>query len=139
MGETSGCPYLYTMKTMNTISAVPKRKHAYRLLRGEHLSRVLRPGGRLREIPLAARLGVSRIPLREAIDQLASEGLVCRVPGLGSHARSASPQVLRDFYEMREVLDCFTVEKAAGRMTGAQLGGGWETSASPTGGAREAA
>lgn len=100
-----------------------KKEQAYRRLRGDLLGHRLLPGERLSEIPLAARLGVSRIPLREAIDQLASEGLVERVPGLGSHVRTASPQVLRDLYEMREVLECFTVGKAAGKMTGAQLGG----------------
>ena len=99
-----------------------KKEQAYRQLRGHLLSRAIRPGDRLREIPLAEKLGVSRIPLREAIDQLASEGLVDRVPGLGSTVRSASPKDLREIYEMREVLECFTVEKAAGKMSGAQIG-----------------
>ncbi|HVR86616.1 MAG TPA: GntR family transcriptional regulator [Planctomycetota bacterium] len=108
---------------INQTPILTKKEQVYRRLRGELLSHRLLPGDRLSEIPLAARLGVSRIPLREAIDQLASEGLVDRVPGLGSHVRSASPKVLREIYEMREVLECFTVEKAAGRMSGAQLGG----------------
>jgi DNA-binding GntR family transcriptional regulator len=99
-----------------------KKEQAYRTLRGHLFSRAIRPGDRLREVDLAQKLGVSRIPLREAIDQLASEGLVERQPGLGSYARSASPKDLREIYEMREVLECFTVEKAAGNMTGAQLG-----------------
>lgn len=107
---------------MNTIPALTKKERAYRLLRGELLGRSLRPGDRLREIPLAARLGISRIPLREAIDQLAGEGLVERVPGLGSRVRSATPEQLRELYEMREVLECFTVEKAAGSLTGEHLG-----------------
>src|ERR1041384_7671827 len=99
-----------------------KKEQAYRQLRGHLLNRTMRPGERLREIPLSEKLGISRIPLREAIDQLASDGLVERVPGLGSFVRSASPKDLREIYEMREVLECFTVEKAAGQMTGAQLG-----------------
>lgn len=107
---------------MNTEMPITKKEHAYRLLRGDLLSRTLLPGDRLREIPLAAKLGISRIPLREAIDQLVGEGLVERVPGLGSRVRSATPETLREIYEMREVLECFTVEKAAGRMTGANLG-----------------
>lgn len=99
-----------------------KKEQAYRQLRDHLLSRALRPGERLPEIPLAAKLGVSRIPLREAIDQLVSEGLVERIPGLGSHVRSATPKALREIYEMREVLECFTVEKAAGGMSAAHLG-----------------
>ena len=65
-----------------------KKEQAYRQLRGHLRSRAIRPGDRLLEIPLAEKLGVSRIPLREAIDQLASEGLVERVPGLGSRPSS---------------------------------------------------
>jgi len=99
-----------------------KKEQAYRQLRGHLLRREIRPGDRLREIPLSERLGISRIPLREAIDRLAGEGLVERVPGLGSFVRSATAQDLREIYEMREVLEGFTVERAAGRMSGAQLG-----------------
>lgn len=99
-----------------------KKEHAYRLLRGDLLRRALRPGDALREIPLAAKLGVSRIPLREAIDQLVGEGWVERIPGLGSRVRSATPKTLREIYETREALECFTVDKAARRMTGAHLG-----------------
>lgn len=99
-----------------------KKALAYRQLRGSLLGGALRPGARLREVPLARELGVSRIPLREAIDQLASEGLVDRQPGLGSYVRSLTPEQLEQMYEMREVLECYSVEKAAGRMTGAQLG-----------------
>jgi DNA-binding GntR family transcriptional regulator len=110
------------MYMMNTRTPTTKKDLAYRELRRHLLSRQIRPGDRLREIPLAAQLGVSRIPLREAIDQLAGEGLVERVPGLGSYVRSATGKDLRELYEMREVLECFTVEKAAGRLTAAQLG-----------------
>src|SRR6516164_4406276 len=100
---------------MNTAHAphLTKKEQAYQRLRGELLSHTLLPGARLSEIPLAARLGVSRIPLREAIDQLASEGLVERVPGLGSHVRSASPKVLGEIYEMREDL-CREIQTALG-------------------------
>jgi len=99
-----------------------KKDFAYRQLRGSLLGGELRPGARLKEIPLAQQLGVSRIPLREAIDQLASEGLIDRRPGLGSTVRSLSPGQLEQMYEMREVLECYAAEKAAGTMSGAQLG-----------------
>jgi DNA-binding GntR family transcriptional regulator len=107
---------------MNTTGPTTKKEHAYRQLRRHLLTHEILPGDHLAEIPLASKLGVSRIPLREAMDQLAGEGLVERVPGLGSRVRSATPKVLHEIYEMREVLECFTVQKAAGNMTGAQLG-----------------
>lgn len=99
-----------------------KKDHAYRQLRGSLLRGALRPGARLREIPLARQLGVSRIPLREAIDQLASEGLIDRHPGLGSYVRSLTPDQIGQMYEMREVLEGYVTEQASVKMTGAQLG-----------------
>src|SRR5579862_1242783 len=108
---------MYTLYTTMT-----KKDHAYRQLRGSLLGGELRPGARLREIPLARQLGVSRIPLREAIDQLAGEGLIDRQPGLGSYVRRLTPGQLEQMYEMREVLECFAAEKAAERMSGAQIG-----------------
>lgn len=99
-----------------------KKDLAYRQLRESLLGGELPPGVRLREVPLARQLGVSRIPLREAIDQLASEGLIDRQPGLGSYVRSLTPDELRQMYEMREVLECYSVESASGKMTGAELG-----------------
>src|SRR5262245_51405000 len=106
----TNCRLLYTIDTMNTAHGghFTKKERAYRELRGELLNHVFRPGDPLREIPLAAKLGVSRIPLREAIDQLVAEGLVERVPGLGSRVRRATPKILREIYEMRDVLECFT-------------------------------
>jgi DNA-binding GntR family transcriptional regulator len=99
-----------------------KKDLAYRQLRASLLGGMLLPGTRLREIPLARQLGVSRIPLREAMDQLANEGLVERLPGLGSYVRSMTAEELRQMYEMREVLEGYTVEKACRSMTGEQLG-----------------
>jgi DNA-binding GntR family transcriptional regulator len=110
------------MYVLYTGGAMTKKEQVYRELRGHLMSRAMRPGDRILEVPLAEKLGVSRIPLREAIDQLAGEGLVERVPGLGSYVRSASPKDLREIYEIREVLECYAVEKVAGRMSGAQLG-----------------
>src|SRR5438045_6948871 len=112
------------MYMMNTSRPrVSQKEHAYRQLRGRLLDRMLLPGDRLREIPLAEKLGVSRIPLREAMDQLASEGLVERVPGLGSYVRSASPKELRELYEMREVLECFAAEdRKSTRLNSSHLG-----------------
>jgi len=99
-----------------------RKDFAYRRLRGSLLGGELRPGARLKEVPLARQLGVSRIPLREALDQLASEGLIDRHPGLGSYVRSLTPEQLEQMYEMREVLECYAADKAAGRMSGTQIG-----------------
>ena len=55
---------------------------AYRTLRTEILDGVLEPGTVLQEVEQSTRLGVSRTPVREALRQLAADGLVEASGGL---------------------------------------------------------
>jgi DNA-binding GntR family transcriptional regulator len=82
-----------------------------RILAGE-----VRPGGALREVALAAELGVSRNTLREILLVLASEGLVQHVPHRGG-ARVVQLGVrdARDIYLVRQLIESAAVERAASR------------------------
>ena len=64
-----------------------------------------RPGERLREVPLAARLNVSRTPLRLVLDRLAQEGLLKARPTGGFIANEFSVEDIRDAIEIRGVLE----------------------------------
>ncbi|HSB68943.1 MAG TPA: GntR family transcriptional regulator [Candidatus Methylomirabilis sp.] len=68
---------------------------------------------RLREPELAAQLGVSRTPLREAIRQLEAEGLVNTVPRLGTFVSEVSPRDVEDTYAIRAVLEGLAARQAA--------------------------
>lgn len=65
----------------------------------------LKPGDRLVETELAARLGISRTPIREAIRQLESDGLVAHLPRTGVAVRSLDYSEITELYEMRAVLE----------------------------------
>ncbi|PSL18175.1 GntR family transcriptional regulator [Shimia abyssi] len=65
----------------------------------------LAPGDRLRETDLAARLGVSRTPIREAIRQLEADGLVTHLPRQGASIRRLEYAEVIELYEMRAVLE----------------------------------
>lgn len=65
----------------------------------------LKPGDRMREIDLAARLDVSRTPIREAIGRLASEGLVELAPSRGVMITRLDKQQVRELYAVRETLE----------------------------------
>ncbi|WP_433502622.1 GntR family transcriptional regulator [Pseudonocardia halophobica] len=83
------------------------------VLRDMILDGTLSPGERLNEVHLSQALGISRGPLREAIQRLASEGLVEAVTHRGVYVRSFSARELSDFYELRIALETHAVRLAA--------------------------
>lgn len=92
---------------------LPRRVHA--AVRTKLLDGTLPPGSRLDYKQLAAELGVSTTPVREAVTQLASEGFVELVPRLGAVVRSLNPTSAHEFYEVREAVETFAAMKAAER------------------------
>lgn len=91
----------------------PHGQSAYRRLLEEIRQGALLPGARLREIELAARLGISRTPVREAIRQLESDGLVVHLPRQGATVRTLDYPEIMELYEMRTVLEGTAAQLAA--------------------------
>lgn len=84
------------------------------VLRRNIASGVLSPGSRLAERRLAAQLGVSRVPVREATRRLAQEGLVeVRPHGRGAVVPAASDTMLREILEIRTALEAAAAFLAA--------------------------
>jgi GntR family transcriptional regulator of vanillate catabolism len=81
------------------------------LIRGE-----FKAGERIREIPLASRLGVSRTPLRLVLDRLEHEGLLKARPRGGFVARQFSLEEVLDVIQLRGVLEGTAVRMAASRL-----------------------
>lgn len=78
---------------------------AYDRLREEILHWRLLPGTALSEIDLAARLGVSRTPLRAALARLALEGLVDTSRGRTGVVSDVSTESITELFELREALE----------------------------------
>ena len=117
-----------TRKPVLRPSLVPIRRAAslgdrvYEQLR-EHLhSGRVRAGEPLREVNLAAELGVSRTPVREALGRLASEGLV-DVHGRSFTAPALTGGDLQDIYELRLLLETEAAKQAARRARSADESG----------------
>ncbi len=77
------------------------------------------PGERLSELPLVARLGISRTPIRMALERLAHEGLLEGSPSGGFSVRQFKPADIWDAIEMRGVLEGTAARLAAERLSGA--------------------
>src|SRR5690349_1472418 len=74
-------------------------------------------GTRLRQEDLAARFGVSRTPVREALRQLQAIGLVDQLGHRGALVKSFEPDECRNIFLVRAELDGLAAERAAGRLT----------------------
>ena len=81
-----------------------------RILKGQYA-----PGERLVENKLSIELGVSRIPVREALRALAAEGLVLIEPRRGASVATLSPHVAREMVEVRATLEGLNAKLAAQR------------------------
>jgi DNA-binding GntR family transcriptional regulator len=90
-------------------------------LRGELLAGVLRPGAELSQVELAERFGVSRIPVRDALRILAADGLVEIEINRGARAISLTPDQVREVYDLRILLECDCLRRAAKALTPAAL------------------
>jgi DNA-binding GntR family transcriptional regulator len=86
-------------------------------LREEILSSRLAPGTELGEVALAASLGISRGPLREALARLASEGLVTITPRRGAVVTRFTRQEFIEAYQVREALESLAIRLAVPRLT----------------------
>lgn len=86
-------------------------------LENEIATGVLRAGDRLDEAQLAARFGVSRTPVREALHQLASSGLIEQRPRRGAVVAQASPERLVEMFEVMAELEGMCARLAARRLS----------------------
>lgn len=74
----------------------------------------LTPGSRLSNRALAQEIGISPIPVREAISRLQSEGLIEHRGGLGAFVPEPDSDELQDLYDQREALECHAIRKVSG-------------------------
>lgn len=99
----------------------PESARVIRQLRDQILDGERAPGSRLVERELAAELGVSRIPVRDALRELVVEGLVTPRPRTWAVVREFTASDVADLNEVREAFEGLTFRLAAQRRTRAGL------------------
>jgi len=98
-----------------------RREEAYEKIRSAVLEGTLLPRERLVPSRLAKQFKMSRTPVREALQQLAIQGYVTTAPGGGMMVKNYSPEEVREFYELREALECGAIELVCQRITDQQM------------------
>lgn len=83
----------------------------------------LEPGDRLTEVQLANALGVSRGPIRQALQQLAAEGWVEMRPRMGAFVAQRDRKAANDFFTVRHNLEVLATGQAASARTEEDLAG----------------
>lgn len=71
----------------------------------------IRPGERLLEVELARQLGISRGPLREALQLLEKDGIIYSLPRRGKFVQQLDLTTVDEVYSLRKVLEAFAVER----------------------------
>lgn len=88
------------------------RERAYHLIQQQIASGQLVAGAGISELQLAAELGSSRTPIREAMNKLAAEGLLEQNSSGGMTVAQLQREHIVELYELREALELFAVNKA---------------------------
>ena len=101
---------------------IPLRERVRREVQERISDGRLRPGDRLYEQELAADFGVSRVPVREAIRMLQSEGLVEVAPHRrGVFVRSLDRHQVEELFDVREALEALAARLAADRASASDV------------------
>lgn len=93
----------------------------YRSLKSDILTCRHKPGAVLKEKDLASLYGTSRVPVREACGRLQQEGLLEVVPYKGYFVSQVSLKDIAEYFDLRGLLETYSVEQALVRATDEQL------------------
>ncbi|HLV99441.1 MAG TPA: GntR family transcriptional regulator [Ktedonobacterales bacterium] len=89
----------------------------YEVLKEAMVSGAFAPGEWLRQEWLAGAIGVSRIPVRTALIQLESEGLVELHPHRGARVRTLTSAQINEIFRLRVLLESYALRQSMSRMT----------------------
>jgi len=94
-------------------SSKSKKAIVYEDLKNRIINNSLKPGEPLNEGILSEELNISKTPIREALQQLEKEGFIENIPVKGAFVSQISIQDLREIFDLREILECEVIKRAA--------------------------
>jgi len=94
---------------------------ARKIIESDIINGILYPRQRLVEKEIAARLGISRGPVREALKQLEVKGLVTKLPTRGMAVKAYTPEDINDTFQVREALETVAIQLVCRNITAKSL------------------
>lgn len=105
-----------------TISHQHINEQIYELLLSKIVSQEFTPGQKLQSVEeMALALGVSRTPVKDAVNRLAIEGLLIIVPRKGTFVADVTPEGLKELFDVRLMMEVHAAELAIGRISDEEL------------------
>ena len=74
-------------------------------------SGIIKPGEKINETKIAKDMGISRSPVREALQELKKEGVVINIPYKGTYVNLLGKKDIEDMYIIRSLLEAYAIEK----------------------------
>jgi DNA-binding GntR family transcriptional regulator len=109
----------FTFEKVDSLLSLKDR--AYRAIKEAILTLSLEPGTALVESDLAAQLGISKTPVRDALQELEREGFVARVPFKGTYVTDLTAQDVSEIFQLRAVLEGLAARLATPVFTAEEL------------------
>ena len=99
----------------------PLKERVYKLLKESILNGDLEPGQKLSQDWLAKQMKVSRMPIRQAIERLRTEGLIENTPYKESKVAKLSHKDIEETYDVRALLESYSARLAVGKIRAIDL------------------
>jgi len=96
-------------------------EEAYQKIKGFILRSEIYPRQKIIIEDLSKQIGISRTPIREAMNRLVKEGYVNQIWNRGFFVKEITGEEVEELYGAREALEPYLAEQAAGRATPAQI------------------
>lgn len=93
------------------------RNQVYQILKEDICNGTYHPGQWLQENELAAQLSVSRSPVREALRQLAADGLVVEVPNKGVFVKEITLRDIEEIFDLRVLMENYAISRLRNNLT----------------------
>ncbi|MBN2569232.1 MAG: GntR family transcriptional regulator [Deltaproteobacteria bacterium] len=93
------------------------KERSYEALKDLIFTGKMVPGNLYNETSLAAKLGVSRTPVREALLELSREGMTSFIPGRGVMVQQITEEQIREVYEIRKLVEGHIIEEITASIT----------------------